>query len=660
MKFSFLTFFVILIIQFHLILNYEKEISINLIENISNKNQKILISGYYHQSKIYVKCRSNIGIIKKFKPTLKFSKQGITFNINFSKYPICKIINIQKLDINEGNYNIILNYEKISVFQKNTYFTENLIKSKIKLKQYYLKISDLHFKLNYIKKSKGNYIYLINNNHKDEDIFLCKKNICFKIHKKKRKSTNENFPKLLKIDKISHKIIDHNFNFTIKFTFNINIDNLLINFNSENNNFYITEEELKKDEGENNIYIYNNKKKRKEGLYYISLIYEDNSIFETGITFLLYYNEIIITSKKTVSLINANSFKFIVNLKKEIFKQQIKEIKYIKEEENIENTLEESNYILMNKELQFDIHSINNNDRPISYIFIIYNNVNKKQYFKLKITNSIILDSQNIKISNLYNNKNDNSVKIRLSKIKVIKSDTFSLENKKLLRNLNGAYEEEQWEEEEEVKEEQREEEYEEEEEEDEEEHEEQVEEVVEKEEEVEVEKEHEEVEEELEENEEELEVEEEIEEEEEEEEEEIEVEIEETVNDEAEEDEEEEFEEEEVEEDFEEEDEVEEEVEKEQEEEEEEEEFDEEEVQEEQEEEEEEEEEEEIEVLEEEIEVEEEVEEVEELEKEEKEEVEEKEEEIEEEVEENEEEEDKEEEIEVEEEVEEGVEEMK
>ena len=206
-----------------------------------------------------------------------------------------------------------------------------------------------------------------------------------KIDKKRQLADN---PILLEIDKISYKVIDNDYNFSITFYFNENINDIAIFFNSKNGNFTITKEQFK-NEGNNGIITYNNNEERKLGLYNISIINEDSSIFETDFTFLLYQNELIINLNITFALIKPNSLDFLINLKNEIFKEQIKEINYIKDK--VENKVEKSNYLINNKELQFNI-PLNNNDTPANYLFTIYDYTNKSHIFTLIVTNFIILD----------------------------------------------------------------------------------------------------------------------------------------------------------------------------------------------------------------------------------------------------------------------------
>ena len=158
MQFSFFLFFLILLKKFHLILNFKNEISFNLKKDSFSENENIFVSGY-NKSYIYLKCKTNLGFIEKLKPSLSILNNGVIFQMNFTKYPTCKILNIGKLNVNESNNQIIFHYKEISYIQKNTYLRENLIKSKINLEEYYLKSSNSHFNLHYIKELRGNYIY---------------------------------------------------------------------------------------------------------------------------------------------------------------------------------------------------------------------------------------------------------------------------------------------------------------------------------------------------------------------------------------------------------------------------------------------------------------------------------------------------------------------
>ena len=158
MQFSFFLFFLILLKKFHLILNFKNEISFNLKKDSFSENENIFVSGY-NKSYIYLKCKTNLGFIEKLKPSLSILNNGVIFQMNFTKYPTCKILNIGKLNVNESNNQIIFHYKEISYIQKNTYIRENLIKSKINLEDYYLKSSNSHFNLHYIKELRGNYIY---------------------------------------------------------------------------------------------------------------------------------------------------------------------------------------------------------------------------------------------------------------------------------------------------------------------------------------------------------------------------------------------------------------------------------------------------------------------------------------------------------------------
>ena len=360
--------------------------------DIFETKQIILISSKKQIKSLFLICKTKKGNIEKYNPKLRKTKtkNQITFKIEFLIYSECDINIIQNVGKGEKKYKYSLNYKDINLQFKNIKFEEDMIKSRIKLDDFYIKTLKHYLSIYYIKKKNNEFFYSFHNEVNNKDIFLCKNYICFKLIEKS---------KLRKLEETSLISIENPYYKSTKgvkilFLFNTNeISNIEIKLFFEENTFYISSDDL--NNIENNLFEYSNDDiELQNGLYNINIINKDGIEKNTNLKFLKYSNDIYINTKITYALTNTQYPSFIVKMKNKIFKEQIKKITY-KTQNQEEEELNKENYHLINgtfQELNITL-PFNTTDQLVNYTFCIYDIIDGYQYdFKLVITNFIILD----------------------------------------------------------------------------------------------------------------------------------------------------------------------------------------------------------------------------------------------------------------------------